>query len=956
MPELNRRDFLKVLAASFAALSAEGCDFRAPREKVVPYLDQTDAAAPGVSAWYASTCGACSAACGTLVKSRDGRPIKLEGNPDQPLSQGGLCARGQASVLDLYDSQRLRGPIAQGRPVAWPDFDRELSAALHAAASSGGKIVLLTGTLSGPSERAAAEAFARRYGAQRVAYDPLSSSAILEAHALTHGRRALPHYRFDLARAIVSFDADFMGAWISPVEFTRAWAKGRAPGKDMSWHAQFESRMSMTGANADLRVPLRPSQELAAVVALGRLVAKRLSWHGPLPAPIAGGLDREALEETARRLAQAGRGRALVVSASPDVAVQAAVNWLNELLGGYGSTLDLQAPSLQREGDDAAMERLIDELKAGKVAGLVVDRCNPAYEHPRAAELVSALARVKVFAAIADRLDETASLAGFAAPASHVLESWGDAQPVEGVFTLVQPLIRPLFDSRPALETLACLSGERESAYELVRKTWRSSVFARQRRFSSFEAFWDDSVQRGVVTVPAGAGRAAAFDVSGLAGLRPARAAAPAGSFELVAYPNVAIADGRQANNPWLQETPDPVTKATWGNYASFSPEDARRLGLEEGRVVRLSARGLQAELPAHVQPGQARGVVAAALGYGRTKAGAIAANYPVRKWLPIEQEPLSGADLYPFLTAQAVDVAVLDKTSPLAKTQTQDSLTDPILGQKRPLIREMALPVFLKDPGAVGDGEAEEAARDNLWPKHEYPGEKWALAVDINVCAGCAACEVACRAENNVPVVGKAEVRKNRSLQWLRLDRYYQDRPGQESPDVSTMPVMCQQCDNAPCETVCPVMATSHTSDGLNAQAYNRCVGTRYCENNCPYKARRFNWFDYSHEDQVQNLVLNPDVTVRTRGVVEKCTFCVQRINAARIEARADGRKLRDGDVMPACAQSCPSQAIVFGNINDPHSRVARLAKEARGYRILGELGVGPSVFYQAKVRNRET
>jgi molybdopterin-containing oxidoreductase family iron-sulfur binding subunit len=947
---LKRRDFLKILGGSFAAL-ASGCGLNSPQEKILPYAEKVEGAVPGLARWYASTCGSCPAACGVLVKSRDGRPIKLEGNPDHPLSRGGLCARGQASVLDLYDSERLKGPLADGAATTWAALDAAVAKGLAEARRKGRAVRVLSQTAPSPALDAAAAAFCARFSAERVVYDTPSAAAIIAAHRLTHGRAVVPHYRFEAARAIVSFGADFLGTWLSPVEFTKSWSAKRRPDdgfEGMSWHAQFEPRLSVTGANADLRVPIRPSEELATVVELGRLLAARLGRGSFAPSAGRTSVAEETLRQTVETLVVA-RGEALVVSGSADEAVQVAVNGINELLGAYGRTVDLARPSFQRRGEAGALDRLIAEMERGEVGALVVFGANPAYDHARADEFRAALKKVGSVVVLSERRDETAALAGLVATTPHFLESWGDAEPAAGVRSLVQPVIAPLFDSRPALESLLAWAGRPAKAHDFVRELWREKVFAGRKGAGSFDQFWDEALSRGSVTVEAPAAKRAAFDASPLSRLRSARASAPAGGFELDAYAGIALFDGRQANNPWLQELPDPVTKVSWGNVALFSPEDAKRLGVEDGRMVRLTAGGRAVELPACVQPGQAAGVVAAALGYGRSSAGPIAANLPMRKLLPIDYDAPGGADVYPLSSATAVAVAVLPGVSTLAKTQLFDSLTVPFTGQTRPIVLETSLQDYYTRPPAAPSEEADAG----MWPRHEYKGHKWGMAVNLTSCTGCSGCVIACQVENNVPVVGKAEVRKGRELHWIRIDRYYGGEKPEADPDVAFQPMLCQHCDDAPCETVCPVLATVHSTEGLNMQVYNRCVGTRYCANNCPYKVRRFNWFDYAHEDLVQNLALNPDVTVRSRGVMEKCSFCTQRIYSAKFGADAEGRALKDGDVTPACAQSCPAEAIVFGDMNDPESRVSKLAREGHSYRVLEELGTGPSVFYGVKVRN---
>jgi len=947
---LTRRDFLKMLGAGFAALAASGCKMRPPKETIVPYADQPEVAPPGVARWYASTCGGCHSACGVLVKSRDGRPIKMEGNPDHPLSRGGLCARGQATVLDLYDSERLKHPLAGAAPASWPEVDAAVLAGLARAGREGRAIRIVSHTVVSPTLQAAVAGLLGRFpGAGHVVYDSLPAAAIIEAHRRTHGRPVLPHYLFGRARAIVSFDADFLGTWVSPVEFTKAWAANRRPEDIMSWHAQLEARMSVTGANADLRVPLRPSQEYAAAVALGRLVARGSAWRGAWPAaPAQAPVSAAALRQTAEMLLGV-RGRGLVISGSADPAVQAVVNWINEMLGNYGQTLDITRPSLQLQGQAGAMDRLIAELESGSVGALIVLEPNPAQDHARAGDFAAAMGKAGLSVALSQRRDETAALAKFVGATPHALESWGDAEPVAGVVSLTQPLLAPLFDSRPAIESLLAWSGRPEPAFDFIQRRWRTRVFPRQKDFRGFTAFWDEALRRGAVSIGATARPSASFDAGPLPGLKPLRRAKP-GALELVAYAGVALADGSQANNPWLQELPDPVTKVSWGNYACLSTTDAAGLGVAEGRMVRISAGARTLDLPAYVQPGQADGVIAIALGYGRKAAGPVAANFPTVKFLPIEEDPAGGGDAYPLCTADTVSVTPLSATVQLAKTQIYDSQEVPFTGEKRRALRETTLQDYAKEALPSSTTE-EEAAGNGLWPHHDYKGRKWGMAINLTACSGCSACVVACQAENNIPVVGKAEVRKAREMHWLRIDRYISRTP---EASLAFQPMLCQHCDNAPCETVCPVLATVHSTEGLNMQVYNRCVGTRYCANNCPFKVRRFNWFDYRHRDLLQNLALNPDVTVRTRGVMEKCTFCVQRIYSAKFEADGEGRALKDGDITPACAQSCPADAIVFGDLNDPQSRVSRLARSNRSYRVLSELGVGPSIFYQVKVRNR--
>ena len=950
---IKRRDFLQLMAGSFAALAAGGCQFKKPAEKVVPALVAPEEGVPGQAVWYATTCTACPASCGALAKVRDGRPIKLEGNPEHPVSRGGLCARGQASLLDLYDSQRYASPRIAGLPADWDTADFEVIRALERARSSGKAIRLLTSTWASPTARAEIARLRARFPTLRhVVYDESSLLASLEAHRLTHGRRALPTYHLEKAKALVSFDADFLGTWGSPVQFTKDWAARRKPDAElniMSWHAQFEARMSPTGANADLRVPVKPSERYGTMVALGRLIAQKTAWTGATPASGPTTVSRSVLLQAADILVS-DRRHALVLCGADDVASQVAANWINQMLGAYEQIADLSHPSLIAEGEAGQFDAFLNEMRRGEVAVLIVRGCNPAQDHPRAEEFRKAAVKVGLIVSLAGRPDETSKLAKVICPEHHNLESWADHAASGGVLSLSQPTVSPLRSTRDALETFARWDGRRITAHELIRAHFRSSVFPRQKKIGSFETFWENAVRIGVVSLENGAGKAA-FNPSALSALKAPLPSGP--GFEFVAYQGVALGDGRQANNPWLQELPDPITKMTWGNAASFSPVDAKTLGLVEGRVVKLSAKDVSVELPAHIQPGQAPGAVVAALGYGRTGIGVMAGNFPLEKMLPIDFEPASGADVMPLSNATAVAVAVLGRIERLAKTQTYDHLVDPLMGERRDHVRETVLADYALNPRA---GNPEGEKETSLWKEHEYTGPKWGMAIDLNSCTGCSSCVLSCNLENNVPVVGKAEVAKSRDMHWLRLDRYYSGPPDavEGSPDVSFQPMLCQHCGNAPCETVCPVLATVHSTEGLNMQVYNRCVGTRYCANNCPFKVRRFNWFDYAHADLSANLALNPDVTVRSRGVMEKCSFCVQRIYTAKADAKVEGRNVRDGEIKPACAQSCPSEAIVFGDLNDPKSKVAKLAKSERSFRVLAELGVQPSVHYLTKVRNK--
>jgi len=918
----SRRGFLKAAGFAFAGAALTGCS-RAPVEKAMPYLVQPENMVAGRAQYYASTCGACPVGCGLLAKARDGRPIKLEGNPDQAISRGATCAVGQASILGLYDSLRLRQPLSGGRVSAWPEVDREIVARLGEARRSGAAVRYLSGTVNSPTKQAAIDRFlAQFHDARHVMYDALSASAILDAHQQTHGVRVLPHYRFDQADVIASFDADFLGTWISPVEFAHDYSSRRRPPR-ISWHVQFEGRMSLTGSKADRRLRTAPGEIHASLAEL----AKRIARNN-------GGSD-----EVSERLLRA-RGRSLVVCGANDVHAQVLVNYINHLLGNYGATLDIERPSRQRQGDDRALANLLDETSAGQVGAMFIDGVNPVAELPD----VPGFEKVSLVVSFAGSLDETAERAHYVCPDHHYLESWADAEPVAGLISSTQPVIRPLGATRAVVETLAAWAGQPVKTYDLLRQR--------------YQAQWDSAVEAGFVAIEAPRAPAKPFSMAPVESALAAASPEPAAGFTLALYPSVAMLEGGQAYNPWLHELPDPITKVTWDNYASLSPAAAAALGISDGDVVRIEA-GTTVELPAVVQPGQHDRVIAVALGYGRKASERFAGLGP--RWIDhrptVNEKGRVGENAAAFLAFEqgslrydraGIRVMKTGRRIELAATQTYHTLTVPqeLGGEVRPIVQETTIAELAKPAGP-------SEQREELWPDdHAYKGHRWGMAVDLNACTGCSACVVACQVENNTSVVGKDEVRRRREMHWIRIDRYYSGPP--ESVEVAHQPMMCQQCDHAPCETVCPTLATVHSDEGLNQQVYNRCVGTRYCANNCPYKTRRFNWFNYPREDRLANLVLNPDVTVRTRGIMEKCTFCVQRIQEAKIEAKVLGAPMKDGDIRVACEQACPAGAIVFGDLNDPNSRVAHLARDARQYRVLEDLNVGPAVRYLKIVRNR--
>ena len=940
----SRRDFLKLFGYSIAASAlAAGCE--QPIHKAIPYLFQPEEVVPGRAVYYATTCFDGDDYGSLVVKVRDGRPIKIEGNE---LVERGTSSRLQASVLNLYDTARQDFPAENGNRTGWQEADRKITAALDEASASGRKTVLLTGTVISPSTRRLISEFLEaRPGAEWVRYDPVSFSAMLEAHRLLSGIRAIPRMHFDRADMIVGFGADFLGTWLNPVAFARQYADRRRVSEDntrMARHIQFESILSVTGATADERYPVRPS----AVREILEYLYQRLGGNEPASPPGTGA----ELDDIAAELLE-NAGRSLVVCGYNDIAAQALVAAINQLLGNYGTTLDLDRPVNFRQGNDEAMESLIEDMFRGDVAAIVIHNVNPVFDHPRGEDFGGGLAFVDLSVSLAGSADETSALCKFICPDSHYLESWGDAEPWGGFFSLQQPAIRKLGDTRQMQESLmAWSSGESNSGYhEYLRSYWRQEIYPASGSRETFEDFWNGSLQSGIVEISgAGQGRPS-FNLQALTGILQQSPAAgnPGDRLEMEVYQSIAIGSGRHANNPWLQELPDPVSKVCWDNYLAVSPSDAATLLLETGDVVLLNDL---VRLPVVVQPGQAPGTVSAAMGYGRLVSGMVASGVGTNVM------PLAG--ICGGSTAYSFPLSSLAKTGEkhrLALTQSHHSM------EGRPIVRETTLAEYRRNPSA--GNEIRQEILEHMYTLYDpvrLDGLHWGMSIDLNACTGCSACVIACQAENNIPVIGREEVYRRRIMHWIRIDRYYSGDP--DNPSVHFMPLPCQHCDHAPCESVCPVAATSQSDEGVNQMAYIRCVGTKYCINNCPYKVRRFNWFAYTKSDNFDfnmnsergRLVLNPDVTVRERGIVEKCSFCIQRIQEAKITAKSENRVLREDEVIPACAQACPSKAIIFGNRADGNSRVSQLFAQKRNYHLLEELHTLPAVGYLTRVKNKKS
>ena len=965
----NRRDFLKYFGFSVSAVALAACN-KAPVKNVIPYVVQPEEITPGIPNYYASTYKNTP----VVVKTREGRPIKLEGNTKSTVTHGGLDAAGQASVVTLYDSKRLPLPLKNGERSKWSVVDSEIKAKLAEVNAKGAAIRLVSGPISGPATQAIINDFKAAYPTTKhVVYEGVSYDGIYSANEMCFGKAVIPTYKFGNADVIVSFGADFLGTWLNTLQYTREYTTKRVPTKEnpvMSRHIQFEGNMSLTGTNADYRFPLRPSQEGQALMSLYNALAKGMGLTQlatPTKLEVAG----NGVEESAKVLLNA-KGKSLVVSGSNDPNIQSLVNQINLMLGNYGQTIDLDNYYLQRGGEVSFAEFV---KEAGSLGAVIFLNSNPVFDTAAGEQLKAALAKVSLTVSTAYYADETASLCTYVAPNSHFLESWNLTEVSRGKYSFTQPTISPVFETRQSEESLAiwsnnpAISNNAFNYYEYIRNYAKANIFS-QSGASSFDAWWNESLHNGIFDLPALTAQVPSNNV--LASDLVAKINTKVGANDLILYTKVGMGDGSDGNNPWLHEVPDPVSKVTWDNYLAVSKYDAEEMGIEQGSVVSISNGQVTVEnVPVLVQPGQARGSFAIALGYGRT--------HGVKETI--------GINMYPFVgmvngtasyTVADVTITKMDGSYELAQTQTHHSI------EGRDIVREASLSEFAHDAGVANDDKLtnqrnEEGKLFNLWKEFDYKGHKWGLAIDMNACTGCSACVVACSLENNVPVVGRDEVRRRREMHWIRIDRYYAFRNENNAyvtkeDDYDEMgdhqnvkavhqPMMCQHCESAPCETVCPVLATTHSSDGLNQMTYNRCIGTKYCANNCPYKVRRFNWFRYNDNDNFNyymnndlgKMVINPDVTVRTRGVMEKCSMCVQRIQAGKLNAKLEGRKIKDGDITPACAQTCPAGAIVFGDMNDENSRISKEFANERAYQVLEELNVKPSVRYMTKIRNVE-
>jgi MoCo/4Fe-4S cofactor protein with predicted Tat translocation signal len=940
---LNRREFLKLMSASLALAGLEACT-SAPPEKIVPYVQQPEQIVPGKSLFFATAMAVDGYATGLLVESHEGRPTKIEGNPNHPASLGSTDAIAQAAILDLYDPDRAGGVKQRGQPRAWGEFLAEFRRALDTRrARRGAGLRLLTETVTSPALADQLRRIRLDFPEARWhQYTPLARDNTRAGAVLAFGEAVEPIYHLELADMVLALDADFLAWGPGHLRYSRDFGARRKVHDGPSANRQnrlymVESTPSITTSMADHRQLLRPSE----IAVFARSLAARLGLDGG-PIGTTTGVPARWLDALVADL-QAHRGTSLVIAGEPQPpAVHALAHLINQALGNAGKTVSYIG-SVQANPIDQAqsLRELAGAMDAGQVELLVMLGGNPAYNAPIDLDFGTKLAKVPLSVHLGTHDDETSALSAWHIPEAHFLESWADTRAFDGTASIVQPLIMPLYGGRSAHEVLDAFFGQPRSDHDVVKAYWQG-----QHPSGDFETFWRTALHDGLVANTASPARTLSAKAD--AGRATASPTAQA-TTEIVFRPDPNVGDGRFANNGWLQELPKPISKLTWDNAVLVSPALAQRLGFTTTLGIRGGEHG-QVEVdvveviyqqrsirgPVWITPGQPDDTLTVQMGYGRRRAGSNGSGV--------------GYNAYALRTSGApwFDTgAAIRRTGEryvLATTQFDQ------LMEGRDLVRSATAQEFSAKPDFAHVGEP--AAGDSLYPPMAYTGYKWGMAIDLNTCTGCSACVVACQAENNIPIVGKTQVMQGREMHWLRIDRYHKGDPA--NPEVFHQPVPCMHCELAPCEPVCPVGATTHSSEGLNEMTYNRCVGTRYCSNNCPYKVRRFNFLQYQDwASDMLKLRSNPHVSVRSRGVMEKCTYCVQRISAARIAAEKEGRRIRDGEVVPACAAACPADAIAFGDMNDPQSRVAQLKANARNYALLAELNTRPRTTYLAAVRN---
>ncbi|GMU85347.1 MAG: hypothetical protein AMXMBFR48_05890 [Ignavibacteriales bacterium] len=974
---VSRRKFLALLGAS-AALAGAGCSDYRNKGEIIPYNKQPEEVTLGKPNYYASTCTGCEQSCGILIKTREGRPIKITGNPQHPVNKGKICSKGEASILNLYDPSRIQYPSKNSNgfltEIMWSDADNAVASALLTAGSR--EIALITEQITSPTFQKLIDDFKAKYPSTKVyTVRQFNDSIRKSAWEKCYPGNKVPLIQWDKAKVIVALEGDFLGKEGNKVENNRLFVKNRNVDdlKNFSRLYAVEGNFSLTGLNADHRFRLRPDKQTEFVLALTQYLvsAKGVAFPvslGGLSAVISkfdlnkfcdeNGISFADISNMAADLVS-NRGKAIVYAGNAlSEKTHIAVNLLNEILGNTAvyntesSSVEFSQPTSNSE-----FEALVNSLNAGRVAMVITLDSNPVYNLPEDLGLKDALKKAGLFVSLTEQMNETAYLSNYVLPINHNLESWGDAQTRTALYSVTQPVIAPLFNTRQKESILLhWLTGDLKNYndrnyYEYLKDNWSSSVFKKSMSLASFEKYWLGSLHDGYTVF----NESPVFKLTVNAGATDSLTSIETDyqGFVVLISEGLATGDGKFANNGWLQENPHPVSKVTWDNYAAVSYKTSKEFNIKTGDVLEIRSDNRSLKIPALIQPGLADNFISIESGYGRNNSSVVAngvgynANVLLSKSFTVN----------PWMFA-SVSVSVTGEFRQIVSTQDHHAFDDEMIADqhlKRNIIREATVAQYMKDPHVIHHGGHE---LHTLYEDHEYPEVKWAMSIDLNKCTGCGQCVVACNSENNIPIVGKDQVATGREMQWIKIDRYYSGSP--ENPSAKLQPMLCQHCDNAPCENVCPVVATTHSPDGLNQMIYNRCVGTRYCANNCPYKVRRFNFFNFREHfaDGFQSspsfeLIANPEVTVRSRGVMEKCTFCIQRISDARMIAATEGRKIKGDDVTTACQESCGTEAIVFGDMNDKESKVSKLREHNLGYHLLEELNTRPNVTYIAKLTN---
>ena len=950
--KLDRRKFLNLMGASLALAGLTSC--RRPVEKIIPYSVAPESIIPGIPKHFATSMPFGHDAFGLVVESHEGRPTKIEGNPQHPSTLGSASAQIQAEILNLYDPDRSQVVLRGDLPFRWADFVHHWRGLREDhLTDKGARLAILSGAVNGPTEqRLVAEFMIQFPQAIWATWEPVNDDNILQGMFEAYGNRLLPEARFDRAQRILSLDDDFLNTGTAALRNSRLFAARRRnidPVKHMNRLFVVESGYSLTGAMADHRLAI-PASQIGPFLAALTMRLKKQGLDLPVipDGEISTHFDDHFLDALTKDLLSNIDGSLIKVGRSQPPAVHTLAAAVNEGLSrGHGiSTLKYIHDSKSSIPASDHLLSLTESLREGKIDTLILLGSNPVYTAPAELKFAELLSSVPNTIHVGSHRDESGQQCHWHIPTAHFLECWGDTSSLNGTLAITQPLIKPLFGSKSKIELINLLvTGVEKTGYELVRESWRKRL-----KGESFDKAWRRVVHDGVFPESAVKSYSVELRPDAVKEAFSKCAQPPDHGLEIYFQPSASLYDGRYANNGWLQENPDPMTKLTWDNAALVSPETAQKLGVKNEDIIAISHHDATVELPVWIQPGLASDTIVLELGYGRRNLGRIAQG--------------SGTDVYPLRRsdglyfASEVKVAVTGRKGKLACTQDHHGLDEEQLARQAiqdrlpMIVREATLSEYTKHPNFARE-RVEHPPLESLFEEQNYDeGYQWGMAIDLNVCTGCSACSIACQSENNIPVVGKEEVSRGREMHWIRLDRYFSG--SQEDPEVVFQPVGCQHCENAPCEGVCPVAATVHDEEGLNTMVYNRCIGTRYCANNCPYKVRRFNFFNYTKElPEIVQMAMNPDVTMRFRGVMEKCTYCVQRISRSKIVAKNEGRELKDGDVVSACQQTCPTDAIVFGNLNDPDSKVSQLKMQNLNYELLAELNVQPRTSYLAKLRN---